>query len=207
MSFFCSFDYYSLNEQIHANTVQSMSTLLLVGGLLGSKRIEVAKGISREYGGVFLSPRDWMVSIYKKNNNGSIERVYLPPRNDTERIQMYTKMTGEFKILSKLHSLVVVSSTFHRCAPNEVILKSANNHFDKVKFVWLETSMDAARAEAVRQSGGNRKREESIFQKYERAAKNTEVFEPHIHKFPLDDTINTINKILELCELNAESRT
>ena len=117
--------------------------LIVLGGLIGNGKVEIANHLASQKDLHFydLSRKKLPSMYYDKRGNPT----FVQPQTDAGWISVYEKVVADFNLLRKMHSNVILVDSFHRKAPRDFFFEQARSYFDKISFIWIETSDDAAR--------------------------------------------------------------
>lgn len=115
--------------------------LILLGGLIASGKVHLANRLAMLKG---MHPYDMsrnkrpQLSFDKRG----LARV-VQPKTDAEWLSVYEKAVGDFHMLAKMHTDVIIADTFHRKVPRDYLLSEAKKYFDRVVFIWVESGSEA----------------------------------------------------------------
>jgi hypothetical protein len=150
--------------------------LLVLGGFLGSGRKLLAQEFSQRTGFYYYDMDAQLMSEYVLTE-GVVRERKRRIRNNVVRLELLRRVLGEFKLLSKMHPDVVLDGSFHRKELREFFLREAGNYFDRVEFVWVESSDESAAARAPQMVGKDMiTTTEEAMRRRDRAKRNFEPF-------------------------------
>lgn len=118
--------------------------LIVLGGLPGSGRIVLAQMLSEQNGFHWYNLASKKHHRLTRRADGFREHT-VRPQTDDQYMHVYQRVLADFPLVSKMHSDVVVSDSFHRATPREFFLKEAENYFCPVVFVWVESPEEYTR--------------------------------------------------------------
>src|SRR5262245_12342986 len=112
--------------------------LIMLGGLKGSGKGELARAIAQTHGIHWYDITQHMMRLYPREQDATVQTHLVRIHNDDERIVLYKKVATDFPMLSKMYKDVIVSATFHRKQSTAYFLEEARKYFSPVIFIWVD---------------------------------------------------------------------
>lgn len=118
--------------------------LVCLGGLFGSNRRLLALLLSKNRGFHYYDIRAKKLHRQIRDRSSNFREVVQVPTSDRERLHVYRRVIEDFSLISKMHRNVVIDDGFYRTAPRGYFMEAARQYFDRVVFVWVESSDEKA---------------------------------------------------------------
>jgi predicted kinase len=135
---------YGLPERLQCRLLfmQYLSLMLVVlGGFVGGRAL-LARKLAEELHFYYCDINAYKMHTHDIGRDGHVRSKTQEPQGDEARLFLYRRVIGDFQLLAKMHTDVVVDSSFHRAGPREYFLREAEKYFKPVVFVWVEASED-----------------------------------------------------------------
>lgn len=178
--------------------------LVLLGGLRGSGKREMAQELARREGFFHYvldqhRPRSYFLNEKKEMVTYSIEST-----SDEDHIRIFKRACADFPLLSKMYRGVVITDQFHRKKPRDFLLSQARRYFSVIHCVWIEHEEQLAlqRIYSAHQTWW-RSGADSLIEARNRSKESSELEDPLVKIFSrtedLDASVSILLNLLKTC--------